>query len=86
MIVLFATERPAGYTDSNGVEVSTFDVIGGGELLVFSGGTVVSGTWLRKAYNRPFEFYDQGGSEMGIPDGRLYMAIAPTGSDVQYRP
>jgi hypothetical protein len=86
VIILFVNERPAGYSDSNGVGVSTFDVIGGGDLLIFNGGEVVHGTWLRRAQNRPFEFFDGVGSVIGIPEGRVYMAIVPSDRTVEFRP
>jgi hypothetical protein len=40
VVVLFAAQRSAGYTDTNGADVPTFDVIGSGDLLVFHGGQV----------------------------------------------
>ena len=84
VIVLFANERSAGYSDSNAVGVTTFDVIGGGDLLIFNGGEVVFGTWLRRAQNDPFEFFDEESSMIGIPEGRVYLAIVSSGSQVGY--
>jgi hypothetical protein len=82
--VLFVAERPAGYTDGNDVPVTTFDVIGLGDLLVFHQGQVVEGTWLRGAHEEGYRFFDGDGEPFGLPQGRVYVALAPRGSDVGY--
>lgn len=84
VVVVFAAERSAGYQDSNDVPVSTFDVIGGGDLMVFSGGSVYSGTWSRSAQADPFVFRDPEGREFGVPEGSVYLAIVPRGSDLTF--
>lgn len=86
VIVMHATQRSAGYQDGNGVEVPTFDVIGGGELLVFAGGEVVHGTWLRQGADLPYRFTDDAGTSIGIPGGSIYMAIVPRDGVVTYTP
>ena len=86
VIVMFVAERPAGYEDSNGAPVSTFDVIGGGDLLVFRNGEVVEATWSRSAQKDPYVFLDGGGSRFGIPEGSTYMAIVPRDHDVTFGP
>lgn len=85
LVFLFAAERSAGYTDSNGAPVSTFDVIGSGDLLVFHDGEVLMGTWSRSALEDPFVFYDDIGEQFGLPDGRTYLAVIPRDSEVVYR-
>lgn len=82
LVVLFAAERSAGYSDSNGTPVSTFDVIGGGDLMVFTGGTVVTGTWSRSALEDDYVFRDGDGGSFGLPEGRVYLAIVPRGAQV----
>ena len=44
-----AAQRSAGYTDTAGTDVPTFDVIGFGDVMVFHGGEARSGQWLRGA-------------------------------------
>jgi hypothetical protein len=82
--VLFVAERPAGYTDGNDVPVTTFDVIGLGDLLVFHQGQVVEGTWLRGAHEEGYRFFDGDGEPFGLPQGRIYVALVPRGSEVGY--
>ena len=84
VVVLFVAERSAGYTDGNDVPVTTFDVIGLGDLLVFHGGEVVTGTWLRGAQEDGYRFFDEAGDAFGLPQGRIYMALVPRGSEVGY--
>ncbi|MCZ6456380.1 MAG: DUF3048 domain-containing protein [Actinobacteria bacterium] len=86
VIVMFVAERPAGYEDTNGAPVSTFDVIGGGDLLVFRNGDVVEATWSRLAQKDPFVFLDGGGRPFGIPEGSTYLAIVPRDHDVRFGP
>lgn len=82
LVVLYAAERPAGYQDSNDVPVSTFDVIGAGDLQVFHEGEVFEGTWSRAAVADPFVFTDSSGGSFGLPEGTVYLAIVPRGSTV----
>ncbi|HEY6629400.1 MAG TPA: DUF3048 C-terminal domain-containing protein, partial [Acidimicrobiia bacterium] len=84
VVVLFVAERSAGYVDSNEVPVSTFDVIGLGDLLVFDDGEVVQGTWVRGALEDGYRFFDAGGNSFGLPEGRIYMALVPRGAEVGY--
>lgn len=84
LLVMFVAERPAGYVDSNEVEVSDFDVIGSGDMLVFHGGQVVSGTWARGAWEDGYTFLGSGGETIGVPEGRTYLALVPRGSTVGY--
>lgn len=82
LVVLFAAERSAGYSDSNGAPVSTFDVIGGGDLMVFREGTVVTGSWSRSALEDDYVFRDGDGVSFGLPEGRVYLAIVPRSAEV----
>ena len=86
VIVMFVAERPAGYEDSNGAPVSDFDVIGSGNLLVFSNGGVIEATWSRSAQKDPFVFLDRGGRHFGIPEGSTYLAIVPRDQQVSFGP
>ena len=69
VVVLFVAERPAGYVDCNDVPVSTFDVIGLGDLLVFNDGEVVEGTWVRGAQEDGYRFFDSEGTSFGLARG-----------------
>jgi hypothetical protein len=84
VVIMFVAERSAGYTDGDDVPVSTFDVIGLGDLLVFHQGEVVEGTWLRGAQEDPYRFFDVDGEPFGLPAGRVYLALVPRGAEVGY--
>lgn len=84
LVVLTVAERSAGYTDGNDVPVTTFDVIGLGDLLVFHQGEVVEGTWLRGAQEEGYRFFDNNGESFGLPQGRIYVALVPRGLEVTY--
>lgn len=84
VVVLFAAQRPAGYTDANDVDVPTFDVIGSGRLLVFNGGEVTEGTWFRSAQEDAYRFFDVAGSDIGIPPGRTHLMVVPRELQLDY--
>ena len=84
VVVMFAAERSAGYSDSNDVDVPTFDVIGSGRLLVFHGGEVVAGTWFRSAQEDAYRFVAENGSELGIPAGRTHLMVVPRELELDY--
>jgi hypothetical protein len=84
LVVLTVAERSAGYTDGNDVPVTTFDVIGVGDLRVIHQGEAVEGTWLRGAQEDGYRFYDSNGESFGLPQGRIYVALVPRGLEVTY--
>lgn len=77
VIVIKAAQRSAGYTDSAGADVPTFDVIGFGEVMVFHGGRVQTGQWLRAAQSDGWVFLDDNGSQFTIPQGNVWLEIVP---------
>jgi hypothetical protein len=76
VVVLFAAQRSAGYTDAADADVPTFDVIGAGRLLVFNGGEVVEGEWSRAAQADGYVF-TAAGEPFGLPAGRTHVAVVP---------
>ncbi len=82
VIVMKAAQRSAGYTDTAGTDVPTFDVIGFGDVMVFHGGEVRNGQWLRGAQADGWIFLDESGSQFTIPPGRVWMEIVPRFVDV----
>jgi hypothetical protein len=85
VVVISAAQRSAGYEDTNGVGVSTFDVIGSGELRVFHEGEMTVGTWSRAALADRFVFRDDIGEQFGLPEGRIYLAIVSRDSEIVTR-
>ncbi len=82
LVLLFVARHSAGYTDGNGVDVPTFDVIGSGRVLVYAKGEKIEGTWTRSAQVDPYLFADAGGDPLPIPGGRVYLGIVPRELDV----
>lgn len=77
VVVMGVNPRSAGYQDSAGAEVPTFDVIGSGELTVHHGGTAVEGTWERASLSDPYRFLTAEGDEFGLPPGRVFVHLLP---------
>lgn len=77
VVVMGVNPRSAGYQDSAGAEVPTFDVIGSGNLAVHHGGTVVEGTWHRDSLAAPYRFVTSDGDEFGLPEGRVFVHLVP---------
>lgn len=84
IIVLKAAQRSAGYTDSAGADVPTFDVIGFGDVMVFHGGQVVTGQWLRAAQSDGWVFLDDNGAQFTLPAGPVWMEIVPRYVEVDF--
>jgi hypothetical protein len=82
LVLLFVHQKSAGYTDSAGADVPTFDVIGSGDVYVLHGGELVEGTWVRANQSEGYVFIDAAGQPITIPSGRLYLAIVPQDLDV----
>jgi hypothetical protein len=85
VVVLLAAQRSAGYHDSAGADVPTFDVIGYGDLLVFHGGEVRTGQWLRSSQADGWVFVDDTGASFTLPPGRVFVEVVPRQLDVTYR-
>ena len=83
VIVLKAAQRSAGYTDTAGADVPTFDVIGFGDVMVVHGGEVRTGQWLRAAQSDGWVFLDDAGAQFTIPVGSVWLEIVPRYVDVE---
>lgn len=82
LILLVAHQKSAGYTDSAGADVPTYDVVGGGDLYVLHNGEVVEGTWFRANQAEDYTFTDENGNDLPIPAGATYLAVVPEGAEV----
>ncbi len=83
IIVLVANQKSAGYTDSTGADVPTFDIVGGGDLYVLHGGEVIEGTWFRASQIEGYVFSDGDGEPVSVPSDAVYWAIVPAGRSVE---
>lgn len=77
VVVMEVNQRSAGYTDVNGAEVPTFDVIGSGRLTVHHGGETLSGVWSRASLAERYVLRSEDGSPFGLPDGRAFVHLLP---------
>ncbi len=84
IVVLKVAQRSAGYNDSSGAEVLNFDVVGFGDALVFHGGEVVEGRWLRSAQEDGWVLVDDDGGALPVPAGRLLVEVVPRFVDVTF--
>ncbi|HSF86754.1 MAG TPA: DUF3048 domain-containing protein [Acidimicrobiia bacterium] len=84
VVVLSVAERSAGYEDSAGTEVTTYDVIGFGDAKVFHDGRVVEGRWLRSAQEDPWVLVDAAGARISLPVGRVFVEVVPRHVEVGY--
>ena len=82
IVILSVAERPAGYVDSVGASVPTFDVIGFGDAIIVNDGKVLKGRWLRGAQEDPWVLVDEGGRPVSLPPGRVFVEIVPRAVDV----
>jgi hypothetical protein len=82
LIVMVANQKSAGYADTTGFEVPTFDVIGGGAVYLLHNGEVIQGSWFRASQAEDYVFTDEDGDTVPIPAGALYWAIVPEGQPI----
>ncbi|HEV1998615.1 MAG TPA: DUF3048 domain-containing protein [Candidatus Dormibacteraeota bacterium] len=87
--VLYGTVRPqsvvvmhvrqfttAEIHDVNGVLGRDFDMNSGGAAEAYAHGTVSRGRWVSPGYNRPLQFVDPAGQQVGLPPGLSWVVLA----------
>ncbi|NNF69165.1 MAG: hypothetical protein HKN01_05285, partial [Acidimicrobiia bacterium] len=62
----------------------SIDTVGSGDVLVFSQGKVVTGTWNRGSIEVPFQLVAEDGSEIRVPPGRPWISVFPSSRDVTW--
>lgn len=72
VIVMVVTYR-ASPADANSPEAQT---IGSGEVLVFTGGVLIRGTWARADRLSPIELLDANGKTIALTPGRTWIELA----------
>jgi hypothetical protein len=82
LVVMVVNQKSAGYHDSSGLDVPTFDVVGGGDLYVLHAGEVIEGTWFRSSQAGEYTFIDEDDEMVPIPSGALYWAVVPEGQPI----
>ncbi len=84
VVVMMVAERSAGYQDTAGAVVPTFDVIGFGKVMVFNDGKVVEGEWRRGSQKDGWILISDTGEEILLPKGRVFVEIVPRYVDVTF--
>lgn len=74
------TARPAG----EGTPVPAMETVGTGDLLVFTGGEVISGTWERGSKSDRFTLLTSDGSPLVLEPGRIWVTLVPTSETVTW--
>ncbi len=69
----YIARNPAG----SGTSLPTVDTVGSGEAFVFSEGQAMTGTWERTATTDMFRLVDEGGDEIVMPPGRVWICLIP---------
>lgn len=59
-------------------------MLGQGKMLLFSGGRVIEGTWVKKELRRPTQFFDATGEPVTLNPGQTWIQIVPEGTKVAY--
>lgn len=77
VVVMEVNQRSAGYSDVNGVDVPTFDVIGSGRMWVHHDGESLTGVWHRSSLADGYVLRNQDGAALGLPDGRAFVHLVP---------
>lgn len=80
-VVVMVTDYRTSAADSESPEAVT---VGSGEVFVFTGGSVVSGTWSRAKASDPIVFRDGTGSIINLTAGATWVALAPAGTITIY--
>lgn len=83
VIVQFMTEQSANDGYKNNLHL-LYGAIGKGKALVFNNGEVIKGTWEKESRIGKTKFYDDGGKEIPLVPGKIWIEIVPKGSEVDY--
>lgn len=86
VVLMFVNRKSAGYTDSAGAEVPTFDVVGGGEMVAAWDGRAVRGRWFRESQAAAWTFTDLAGRPIVLPQAGTYLGLVPVGVDLELSP
>ena len=78
LIVMEVNQKSAGYFDSAGFEVPTFDVVGSGVVSIYHRGEVVAGRWSRASQDLPYMFTDQADNVLAVPPTRTILVLTST--------
>ncbi|MFV0494865.1 DUF3048 C-terminal domain-containing protein [Mycobacterium sp.] len=75
LVVLWADEKDAGYTDPAGNPVPETVFAGRGKAVLFVGGTRINGRWSKKNDASTIELRDADGKPMALPRGKTWIEL-----------
>lgn len=75
LLVLFAEEKDAGYTDPAGNPVPETDFVGEGRAVVFTADGVVEGTWAKEEHGSPILLSDGEGNAIELAPGKTWIEL-----------
>jgi hypothetical protein len=85
VVVLVVETLETGRTDSSGAPVPDFDVLSGGEAVVFRDGVALVGRWERDQAGDSFRLFDTSGIEINLASGTTWIHLVPEGRTYQWR-
>ena len=85
VIVQFVTYEGTGEVDTTGSPVSEAKVVGSGEAVVFSRGTMVRARWTKSSATAMTAWTDQGGAPLQLPPGRTWVELPGVGAPLTTR-
>lgn len=79
VIVQFTPYISSGILDQFGKEIPEANMVGEGDVWVFTNGTVVGGTWRKASVEAPTEYVDANGDPIKLTPGRTWVALPQPG-------
>jgi len=82
IVVVFSKESQAndGYPGGH----TLYQLTGSGDAIVFQNGKAIKGTWEKEDADTRMKWYDEGGKEIPIVRGQVFVEIQPIGNTVTY--
>ena len=82
VVVQFVEYKDTGYRDQSGEPVPEAELIGEGEVWVFSDGKIVKGTWRKADLATPTSYVDGAGQPILLTPGQTWLELPKPGTAV----
>jgi len=83
-IVVMRMRRYTASPSGEGTPVPAMETVGSGELFVFTGGEVISGTWERESKTDRFTLLTSDGDPLVLEPARIWVSLVPTSETVSW--
>lgn len=80
VVVVFAAETRTGNEKGH----LMYDIIGGGDALIFQDGNVIEASWEKVDEESMIRYYDETGEEVSLVRGQVWTSILDVGNEVAY--